>query len=69
LYKPLLSSLYTSQELSFALFMSGPFLDWIEHAHPEFLMIVEEMISRKQLEVLGGGFYTPYFPFSLPPTG
>lgn len=66
MYKPLLSSLYTSQELSFALFMSGPFLDWIEHAHPEFLMIVEEMISRKQLEVLGGGFYTPYFPV-LPP--
>lgn len=66
LYKPLLSSLYTLPELSFTLFMSGPFLDWIEHNHPEFFMIIEEMTSRKQLEILGGGYYTPYFPI-LPP--
>ncbi|HHU36163.1 MAG TPA: DUF1926 domain-containing protein [Treponema sp.] len=66
LYKPLLSNLYNLVELPFTLFMSGPFLEWIEHKHPEFFMLIEEMIARTQLEVLGGGYYTPYFPMISP---
>lgn len=29
-------------------------------------MIIEEMVSRKQIEILGGGYYSPFFPL-LPP--
>jgi hypothetical protein len=38
-------------------------LHWIERAHPEFFMLVEDLINRKQVELIGGGFYEPMMPF------
>jgi len=60
-YKPLLSSLYNIPELPFTLSLSGPLIEWMEHHHPEFFMILEEMVARKQIEILGGGYYSPLF--------
>jgi hypothetical protein len=65
-YKPLISTLYNLPDLPFTLYLAGPFMDWLEHHHPEFFMILEEMVSRKQIDILGGGFFSPLFPF-LPP--
>lgn len=65
-YKPVISALYNLPELPFTLSFSGIFLEWIEHNHPEFFMIIAEMISRKQLEIIGGGYYSPLFPL-IPP--
>ena len=67
LYKPLVSLLYTLPELLFSLYIPGPTMEWLEHHHTEFFMILEEMISRKQLDILGGGYYSPLFPL-IPPT-
>ncbi len=65
-YKPLVSTLYNLPELPFTFAFDGPLLEWMEGHHPEFFMILEEMVSRKQVEILGGGYYAPYFPL-LPP--
>lgn len=65
-YKPLISSLYNLHQLAFTLYLSGPLIEWMEHNHPEFFMILEEMLSRKQIDVLGGGYYDPLFPM-IPP--
>jgi len=61
-YKTLISSLYSTPELPFTLYLSGLFLEWIAHAHAEFFMILNELIGRKQIEILGGGYYSPLYP-------
>ncbi|HTP60318.1 MAG TPA: alpha-amylase/4-alpha-glucanotransferase domain-containing protein, partial [Spirochaetia bacterium] len=45
---------------------SGVLLEWLEEFHPEFLMLLEEMVKRGQVEVLGGGYFDPVL--SLIPT-
>lgn len=62
IYKPLISTLYTISELPFTLYLSGVLINWMEHHHPEFFMILEEMVARKQIDILGGGYYSPLFP-------
>ncbi|ULQ60020.1 hypothetical protein K7I13_01405 [Brucepastera parasyntrophica] len=66
IYKPLVSSLYNLPQLPFSLYISGILIDWLERQHPEFFMILEEMANRKQIDILGGGYYNPFFPL-LPP--
>jgi alpha-amylase len=43
------------------LFYSGTVFAWLEENHPEFLLLLVEMYNRKQIEILGGGFYNPLF--------
>jgi 4-alpha-glucanotransferase len=61
-WRPFLSVLYRFPALSAALHYSGTVLHWLESRHPEFLMLLEEMILRKQIELLGGGFFGPLMP-------
>ena len=65
-WRPFLSSLYKFQNISAVLYYSGIVLQWIEENHPEFLLLLEEMASRKQIELLGGGFFNPLFPILQP---
>ncbi len=58
-YKPYLTALYGHPEIDGVLFYSGTLLGWLEERHPEFLMLLEEMVKRKQIELLGGGYYDP----------
>jgi hypothetical protein len=46
--------------------MSGSLVEWLERCHAEFFMILNEMIARKQIDILGGGYYAPLFPL-VPP--
>ncbi|MFP3089814.1 DUF1926 domain-containing protein [Treponema sp. TIM-1] len=57
--KPFISTLYHYPDIPAALHYSGVLLYWIERNHPEFFMIILDLISRKQIELLGGGFYEP----------
>lgn len=66
-FKPLISTIYNNPDLYFTLFLSGTFIEWTERYHDEFFMIIEELIARKQLEILGGGYYTPLYPI-IPPS-
>ncbi len=65
-FKPLLAVLYRYPEFPVALHYSGVLLEWLEESHPEFLMLLEEMVKRGQVEVLGGGYFDPVL--SLIPT-
>ncbi len=61
-WRPFLSVLYRFPEISAALHYSGTVLQWLENRHPEFLMLLDEMSLRKQIEILGGAFFAPLMP-------
>ena len=60
--RPFVSTLYRYSNIQAVLHYSGVLLYWVERNHPEFFMLIEDMIARKQAEILGGGFYEPMFP-------
>ncbi len=61
-YKPFLTVLSKFPEIPFNLYYSGRLLEWLELKHPEAIMLLTEMVKRKQVELLGGGFYEPILP-------
>ncbi|GHV75617.1 glycosyl hydrolase [Spirochaetia bacterium] len=60
--KPLIQALLRYPKISGVLHYSGVLLNWLEAQHPELLMVLTNLISRKQVEILGGGFYEPMMP-------
>jgi hypothetical protein len=60
--KPFVSSLSRYPRIQATLHYSGVLLHWVERSHPELFMLIEDMVSRKQVEMLGGGFYEPLLP-------
>jgi len=60
--KPLVTALDKFPRLNVVFHYSGVILYWIERRHPEFFMLLEDLLSRKQAEFLGGGFYNPMLP-------
>jgi hypothetical protein len=60
--RPFISTLYKYPKIQATLHYSGVLLHRLERAHPEFFMLIEDMVSRKQVELLGGGFYEPMMP-------
>ena len=60
--KPLISALDKFPKINVVFHYSGVILHWIERRHPELFMLLEDLINRKQAELLGGGFYNPIFP-------
>ena len=61
-YKPFLSLLYKHPRLHTVLHYSGSLFEWLEDQHPEFIMLLKEMVRRKQVELLGGGHHAPILP-------
>ena len=61
-YRPFLSVLNRFPDIQAVLHFSGSLLKRLELKHPEYLMLLEEMIARRQVEMLGGGFYAPILP-------
>ena len=64
--RPFVSNLYRYSKIQAVLHYSGVLLNWVERNHPEFLMLIEDMVSRRQAEIIGGGFYEPCFPLVSP---
>jgi hypothetical protein len=65
--KPFIQTLNQFPKIPAALHYSGTLLTWLEANHPELFNILEGLIARKQVEILGGGFYEPMMPL-LPHT-
>jgi hypothetical protein len=61
-FKPLLAVLYRYPGFPVTLHYSGILMEWLEQTHPEFLTLLAEMVTRGQVEVLGGGYYDPILP-------
>lgn len=66
LYKPLLKFLYSHPAFRFSFCFNGVQLSFLQKKYPEFLEILRQLISRKQVEIIGGGYYDPVFPLLLP---
>lgn len=64
--KKVISFIYTNPQYKISFSFSGPQLEWFEKKHPEFLSILRELISKKQIEITGGGYYNPVFPLLSP---
>ena len=58
-YKPFLDVLYQHPRFKVALHFSGVLMEWFGLRHPEFLIGLRDLVERKQIEVLSGGFYEP----------
>lgn len=61
-YRPFLSVLNRFPDIQAVAYYSGSLLKRLETRHPEYLMLLEELSARRQLELLGGGFYAPILP-------
>jgi hypothetical protein len=59
--RPFISSLFKFPKIQGTLHCSGPLFNWLERMYPEFLMFIEDLVSARQVEILGGGFYDPLF--------
>jgi alpha-amylase len=58
-YLPMLSALGRHTTIRVGLHYSGPVLDWLEGAHPEFFPLLQGLVDRGQVELLTGGYYEP----------
>ncbi len=61
-FKPFLTVLYKYPKIRAVLHFSGIIYEWLEDAHPEYLMLINEMVKRRQLELVGGAYYSPVLP-------
>ncbi len=65
-FKHLLTFLYANSSFSISIAFTGDQLLFYERKHPESISILRELISRKQIEIIGGGYYSPIFPLLFP---
>ncbi|MGO9639917.1 MAG: alpha-amylase/4-alpha-glucanotransferase domain-containing protein [Candidatus Acidiferrales bacterium] len=65
-YLPFVECLEHHPNVRMGLHYSGPLLEWIEAAHPEYFAKLRGMMARGQIELAGGGFYEPIL-ISIPP--
>jgi hypothetical protein len=59
--KPFVSALHKFPQIQGTLHYSGALLNWVDRVYPECTMSIDDLVSRRQVELLGGGFYEPQF--------
>src|SRR5258708_31587479 len=64
-YLPLINALERHARIRLSLHYTGSLLDWLGEAHPEFLERIAALVARRQVEMVGGGYYEPILP-SIP---
>ena len=65
-YLPFIEVLERHPAIQVGLHYSGPLLEWIERAHPEYFERLAAMVKSGQVEMVGGGFYEPVL-IAIPP--
>ncbi|HOL19992.1 MAG TPA: DUF1926 domain-containing protein [Candidatus Hydrogenedens sp.] len=58
-YLPFLKVLQQFPNIKVTLHITGPLWDWFDVKHPEFYELINTLIQRKQVELMGGAFYEP----------
>ena len=61
-YLPFVEALEHHPGVRVSLHLSGVLLEWLAESHPEYFDRLRKLVERRQLELLGGGFYEPIFP-------
>ena len=64
-YLPLIEALERHPRVRLSLHYTGSLLDWLTEAQPDFLRRIAALVRRKQVEIVGGGYYEPILP-SIP---
>src|SRR5438132_13425066 len=64
-YLPMIEALERHPKIRLSLHYTGSLLDWLEEAHPGFLVRIANLIKRNQIEPVSGGYYEPILP-SIP---
>ena len=64
--KPFITVLNQFPKIPAVLHYSGTLFNRLEQKKPELYLLIKDMAARKQIELLGGGFYEPLMPL-LPP--
>jgi 4-alpha-glucanotransferase len=65
-YRPFTEVLARHPAIRVGLHYSGPLLEWLEAKHPEYFDRLRELVARRQVEMVGGGFYEPIL-VTIPP--
>lgn len=65
-YLPFVGQLERHPAVRLGLHYSGCLLEWIEARHPEYIEMLRRLVERKQVEMVGGGYYEPIL-VSIPP--
>ncbi|MDR1389164.1 MAG: DUF1926 domain-containing protein [Treponema sp.] len=60
--RPFIIALNRNPKIPYALHLSGALLERLEQKKTECFLLIKEMVSRKQIEMIGGGFYEPLLP-------
>ncbi len=58
-YNPFIDLLLKHCGVRCALHFTGPLLEWIEQNRAEYFKKITDLVDRKQVEILSGGFYEP----------
>lgn len=61
-YLPMLQALERYPSVRLSMHNSGCLIDWLEENHPEFLHRLDGLVSRQQVEIIGGAYYEPILP-------
>lgn len=65
-YKPFLDLLEQYPEIPISLHTSGCLMEWLVERKPDYVDQLRRLVTRGQVEIMGGGFYEPILPM-LPP--
>jgi alpha-amylase len=58
-YKPFLEVLKKFPEVKISLHISGSLLDWLLKNRSQYIEEIKNLIAKRQIELLGGGYYEP----------
>ncbi len=58
-YWPFLKALSKHPAIKLTLHNTGYLFDWMYEKHPEYVELLKKMVTRGQVEVMGGGYYEP----------
>jgi len=61
-YRPFLESLHYYPDIRMTLHISGSLLEFFRKAHPEIITTIKDLVSKGQVEIMGGAYYEPILP-------
>ncbi len=61
-YKPIAKFLYSHPDFCFSFSFSGIQFQFLKKHRSELISILRELVDRRQIEILGGGYYDPVLP-------
>lgn len=59
-FKAFFSGIHAMEKLPLTLYTAGSFIERQKEKRQGYAMLISEMVARKQIEVLTGGYYQPY---------